>query len=71
MANNSPNYTPEQIQKLANSPAGKQLMELLQRSGGDQLQAAAREGNYEQVSKALEPLLKSPRIRELLKQLGG
>ncbi len=67
-------FDPRQVSQLAASPAGKQLIALLQRSGGTELQKAitdASAGNYAQAQSVLAPLLRSPEIQALLKQLGG
>lgn len=74
MQKNSGNFSIKEARRLAESPAGKQLISQLQNTGGDQLRNAvdqAAAGNYEAVKKTLAPLLASPEIQELLKQLGG
>lgn len=58
--------------KLARSPAGQQLLSLLQRSGGEPLQNAlnmASSGDYAQAKQTLSALLDTPEARSLLKQL--
>lgn len=60
-----------QLMQLAQSPAGRQLMETLQKNGGAQLKTAAASGDYAAVQKALAPLLESEEIKGLLKALGG
>lgn len=58
--------------KLARSPAGQQLLSLLQRSGGEQLQNAvnmASSGDYTLAKQTLSALLDTPEARSLLKQL--
>lgn len=58
--------------RMANSPAGQQLVALLQRTGGTQLQTAvnlAASGNYEDAGKYLSALLDTPEAKALLKQL--
>ena len=74
MQNNSQNISREELEKLANSPAGQQLMTLLQQTEGNRMQLAsdqAAKGNYDALKTTLEPLLRSPKIQELLKQLRG
>jgi len=64
----------EQIMAFASSPAGKQLIELLQSKSGADLskaQSFAAAGNMEQAKKELSSLLADPKIRELLRQFGG
>ena len=65
----TPDYA--QLMKLAQSPAGQQLIAMLQHSGGDALQSAmnkASAGDYSQAKKLLS-LLTDPKARALLKQL--
>lgn len=59
--------------KLAQTPAGRQLITLLQQGGTGMQQAMeqAASGNYQQAKEQLLPLLQSPQIQALLKQLGG
>ena len=62
------------IMRLAQSPAGKQLMALLQQKNPDDLQKAMRKassGDYAGAQSQLAGLMDSPEARELLKQLGG
>ena len=63
-----------QLLKLAQSPAGQQLISMLQQSGGNELQDAitkASAGDYSQAKKTLSSLLSSPHAQALLKQLEG
>ena len=60
--------------RLAQTPAGQQLIALLQQQGSVDMKQAlnqAASGNYQQVKEQLLPLLQSPQIQALLKQLGG
>lgn len=60
--------------RLAQSPAGQQLLALLQQNGGQQLQQAvdlASTGDYSQAKQALSALMASPEVQKLLKQMGG
>ena len=66
------NFDSRQLMKLAQSPAGQQLMQALSRSGTADLQKAASlasEGNLDQAKQALSSLLADPNIRSLLAQL--
>lgn len=68
------NFSMQDALRLANTPAGKQLISLLQQSDTGALRNAmeqASSGNYDQAKKALGPLLRSPEIQKLLEQLGG
>ena len=74
MQKNSGNFSMEDAKNLANSPAGQQLLTMLQRSDPAALSAAmaqASKGNMQQAKEALEPLLSSKELQALLKQLGG
>ena len=58
--------------QLAQSPAGQQLITLLQRNGGNELQSAlssAARGDYSKAQKALSGLMKDPEAQKLLKNL--
>lgn len=64
----------EQIMAFAASPAGKQLIELVQNKSGADLskaQSYAAAGNMEQAKNELSSLLEDPKIKELLRQFGG
>ena len=74
MQKNSENFSLQDIMVLANSPAGKQLISLLQQSDPSTIRAAVEQasaGDYMQAKKALEPLLASDEVKHLIKQLGG
>lgn len=60
--------------QLAQSPAGQQLLTLLQRTGGQELQKAlaqASAGDISQAQKTLSALMDTPEARKLLQELGG
>lgn len=72
--NNHENNPMQEAMRLAQDPAGQELIRLLKRQGGDELQTAmaqAAAGDYSQAKKAIQSLLDSPEARKLLKQLGG
>ena len=74
MQKNSPNFSMEDIIKLANSPAGKQLMEILKQADPSALENAASQassGDLTQAKASLAPLLSSEKVQQLLGQLGG
>ena len=70
-------FDPATVQKamqLANTPAGKQLIGMLQQSNPDAVQKAMQQasaGDYAQIAKTLAPLMASPEIQALMKQMGG
>lgn len=60
--------------RLAQSPAGKQLIQMLQGSGDPQLQkamASAASGDYAGAKQALSAILSNPEAQKLLRQMGG
>lgn len=60
--------------RLAQTPAGRQLIALLQSKGGSQLSQAAGKaaaGDYTQAKALLSDLLSSPEAQVLLKELGN
>lgn len=59
--------------KLAQSPAGQQLLRLLQSTDKHAMQEAmdqAAAGNYQQVQATLRSALENPQVQELIRQLG-
>ena len=70
----TPDFSMADAMRLARTPAGQQLIALLQQQDGTDMQQAlnqAASGNYQQAKEQLLPLLQSPQIQALLKQLGG
>lgn len=68
------NFSMEDAKRAAASPEGQELLSLLKKADSAQLQNAMQQaaaGNLEDAKKALAPLLNSPQIQALLKQLGG
>lgn len=60
------------LMRLAQSPAGQQLLSALQKSGGAELQRAmgkAAAGDYSQARKAISAFLATPEAKKLLKEL--
>ena len=73
MQKNGENFSMQDVLKLANSPAGKQLIALLQQQNPSTIKKAmeqASAGNYTQAKQSIEPLLESEEIRKLLRQFG-
>ena len=71
---NPQNFSMEQAMKIANSPAGRQLIALLQQRGGDDFQKAmanAASGNFEMAKDSLSSVLQDQKVTALLKELGG
>jgi hypothetical protein len=74
MQKNSDNLSMEEALRLAKSPAGQQLLALLQQSNPDAISQAmqqASRGDYSKVKETLTPLLTSQDVQSLLRQLGG
>ena len=72
MQNKPDNFSMTDALRLANSPSGKQLIALLQQTGGDDLEQArqaAAKGDYESAKSNLSQILKSPQIQALLKEM--
>ena len=72
MQKNNGNFSKEDIQKLAQSEAGKQLMALLQNQYSattDAVRSSAQSGDMERAKKALSALLSDPNAQRLLRQL--
>lgn len=68
-------FTPEKLEQarlLADTSAGQQLKELLQRENAQALRQAmeqASQGNYAAAKKTIEGFLGTPEAAELLRQL--
>ena len=66
-----PNFSAEDIQKIAQSKAGQQLYALLQQTQSQQLKQAmsqAAAGDMEQVKKTVSAMMDSPEAKALLEQ---
>ena len=74
MDNHSSKFSIQDAMRMANTDAGKQLLNLLQQSNSEALNKAmaqANAGDYNNLSQTLAPLLASPEVQKLLKQMGG
>lgn len=74
MQNHSGNISMEDAMRFAASPAGRQLLALLQQSHGVELQEAmekASAGDMRSAQSVLSSLLSSPQVRALLQQMEG
>lgn len=66
------NYSKEQLMAMAQSDAGKKLLELLQQNNSAQLQEAmnqAAAGNYDRVKDTLSSVLHNEQAQKLLKEM--
>lgn len=67
-------FSIQQAMQLAATPAGQQLIALMQKNGGQefrQAMAKAAAGDYAQAKEVLSSLLSTPEAKDLLNQLGG
>ena len=74
MEKKSQDFSIREAQRLAKTPEGQRLMQLMQQEDTGQLQKAmelAGAGNYKAAGDILGPLLSSPEVQALLRQLGG
>lgn len=73
MEKNSQDFSVKKAQRLAKTPEGQKLMQLLQQKDNGQLQQAmeqASAGNYREAGNILQSLLSSPEAKALMQQLG-
>lgn len=74
MQKNSNNFSMQEALRLANSPAGQQLLALLRQSDPATLQKVlqqASNGDYSQIAQTLAPLMESEEVKKLIQQMGG
>ena len=74
MEKKSQDFSIKEAQRLAATPEGQRLAQLLQQQDTGQLQKAmdaAGAGKYQEAGKLLSSLLSSPEARQLIRQLGG
>lgn len=72
MHSNRDSFSMEDAMRLANSPAGQQLIALLKSVGGssvEQARQAAQKGDYETAKSNLSQLLQSKDVQRLLKEM--
>lgn len=74
MQNKSGDFSMQEALRLAKSPAGQQLIQLLKNANSTQVRKAmeqANAGDYSQAKESLSALLASEEAKKLLQQLGG
>lgn len=67
-------FSMEDAKRLASTPAGQQLIAIMQQQNANLLQEAAQaasQGDYKKLQAALTPMLNSEDVQKLLRQLGG
>jgi len=72
--NSDQNFRLQEAMQFINSPAGQQLMAMIQRSNDPALRKAkkdAAEGNMDAAKEALKHLADNEEFRKLLSQFGG
>lgn len=73
MSDHSPNFSIEEIRKLANSPTGQQLLQMLKQTDEAKLQKIVQQmnnGNLEGAKSSVSRLLSS-QDQEFLRKFGG
>lgn len=73
MQKKSGDFSMQEAMRLAQSPAGQQLLEALRQTDAGALNKAAAQagsGDMEQAKQTLSALLSSPEVKALLEQLG-
>lgn len=73
MEKKSQEFSLKEAKRLAGTPAGKELAQLLQQTDQQALNdvvAKAKQGNYQDAAQQLQQLLSSPQAQALLKELG-
>ena len=74
MQSNFGNISMDDALRMAQTPAGQQLLNLISQANSQDLQNAmdlASTGDLSGAQKALSSLMSSPQVQALLKQLGG
>ena len=72
MQKNSQDFSMQEALRLANSPAGQQLLAMLKQSDSVQLQQAMQQasaGDFSNAAETLNTLLSSPQAKKLLDEL--
>ena len=73
MQKNSQDFSMQEALRLAKSPAGQQLLAMLQQADAGKIQQVmdqAAAGDYNQAKDTISALLSSPEAKALLEQLG-
>lgn len=64
----------QELMRLAASPAGQQLINLMRQQGGSELEKAvtqASAGDYTQAKRLIDKMMADPQAIKLLNELGG
>ena len=74
MQKKSDDFSVQEAMRLARSPAGQQLLALLQQKNSPMLQKAMEEaaaGDYSAVQKTMAAALANPEVQQLLSRMRG
>ena len=74
MAKDSGGIDFSELMKIANSPAGQELISLVQKNRDEHFDRAmqqAQDGDYSQAQAMLSQILSTPEARDLIKKLRG
>ena len=74
MEKKSQDFSIKEAKRLASTPEGQKLMNLLQQKDSGQLQKAMAEassGNYKEAGNILQSLLSSPEAQQLIQKMGA
>ena len=74
MNQKSDKFSMEQAARLASTPEGQQIMDLIRSQQGVNLNSAiakANAGDYGELQKSVQQLLSTPEAKKLLEKLGG
>ena len=74
MNKKSGDFSMDDLKRLAESPAGRQLISMMTKADSGQVQKAvklANAGQFNEAQKALQSVINDPEIQRLAKQLGG
>ena len=74
MQKKSQDFSMEEIMRMAKSPAGQQLIAMLQKQDNRKLEQVvlqAKTGDYAQAGQTLSAMLSSAEAQKLMKELGG
>ena len=73
MPKNSENFSMQDIMRIAQSPAGQQLMAMLTKANPVALETAMQQasgGNYSEVQKTLQAFTNNSDIKRIIQQMG-
>ena len=72
MNKNIPQFSPQQMQQLASSPAAQELLAILQKEHSPAMHSAvssAQSGDMEAVKRSMAAFMSDPKAKALLKKL--